>query len=278
MRILITGHKGFIGKNLHNYLSNFKALNYTVEGFDQDLNEDLKFPDCSQYEWVIHLGAISTTTEKNVEKILKYNLEYSIELLSLCEKNQCNFQYASSASVYGNNKSFNENDSVYPLNPYAWSKYLFDRHVKKHYRDSNIWIQGFRYFNVYGNHEEHKKNQASPITKFSIQAQREKSIKLFENSNEYLRDFICVNDICKIHEKMLHQNVSEIFNVGTGSPISFEQVANLICEKYNVSKSYISMPDDLKTQYQSYTKADISKLLKYVDIEFQTVEDYLTHG
>lgn len=278
MRILITGHKGFIGKNLLNYLSNFKDFNYTVEGFDQDLNEDLKFPDCSQYEWVIHLGAISTTTEKNVEKILKYNLEYSIELLSLCEKNQCNFQYASSASVYGNNKSFNENDSVYPLNPYAWSKYLFDRHVKKHYRDSNIWIQGFRYFNVYGNHEEHKKNQASPITKFSIQAQREKSIKLFENSDEYLRDFICVNDICKIHEKMLHQNVSEIFNVGTGSPISFEQVANLICEKYNVSKSYIPMPDDLKTQYQSYTKADISKLLKYVNIEFQTVENYLTHG
>lgn len=278
MRILVTGYKGFIGHNLFEYLTKFSSTNYQVEGFDQDLSEDFKFPDCSKYDWVIHLGAISTTTEKNVDKVLKYNLDYSVELLSLCNQNSCNFQYASSASVYGNLQNFNEEDDAFPLNPYAWSKYLFDRYIKKNYTNANILIQGFRYFNVYGAHEEHKCNQASPITKFALQARREKCVKLFENSDKYLRDFICVNDVCSVHEQMLHQNVSGVFNVGTGSSISFERVADLICQKYNVSKSYIPMPENLKTQYQSYTKADINKLLKYIKLNFQTVEDYLANG
>jgi ADP-L-glycero-D-manno-heptose 6-epimerase len=275
MNVLITGSKGFIGSNLISFLKKHHSSGIKVDGFDQDLSQIPKYPDCSKYDWVIHLGAISSTTEKDVNKILKYNLDYSVKLMSLCESQNCNFQYASSASVYGNTGNFSENGPIYPLNAYAWSKYLFDRHVAKTQSNSKVLIQGFRYFNVYGNNEELKGDQASPVTKFTQQAKSSKIIKLFKNSDNYFRDFVCVKDICLVHLSMLSQNVSGIFNVGTGAPISFQEVGDLISKKYNADINYIPMPENLKDQYQSYTKSDTSKLKKYFDLNFMSVKDFL---
>ena len=275
MNVLITGFKGFIGSNLISFFKKYHSSNIEVDGFNQKLSKTPEYPDCSKYDWVIHLGAISSTTEKNVNKILKYNLDYSIKLLSLCEQNNCNFQYASSASVYGNTGNFSENGEVYPLNAYAWSKYLFDRYIAQNKNNSKILIQGFRYFNVYGNNEESKGDQASPVTKFTQQAKSSNVITLFENSNNYFRDFVCVEDIFLVHLSMLNQNVSGVFNVGTGAPISFQEVGDLISKKYNADINYIPMPENLKDQYQSYTKSDTSKLEKYVDLNFMSVKDFL---
>ena len=143
MRILITGANGFIGKNLAAYLTHKE---HTVEGYDY---LDGRFPDQKDYDRVIHLGAISDTTEKDVDKILKQNYEFSIKMLELCDISGVTFMYASSASLYGNNKEFKENSPVDPQSPYAWSKYLFDRFVLSvsQYR---VNVQGFRLFNVYG--------------------------------------------------------------------------------------------------------------------------------
>ena len=157
-----------------------------------------------------------------------------MKLLEMCDTMGTNFQYASSASVYGNTGNFKENGDVYPLNAYAWSKYMFDRFVQSIMGEFKVLVQGFRYFNVYGNNEESKGDQASPITKFADQAKTGK-IKLFENSDKYLRDFVSVNDVCEVHGKMLTKDVSGIFNIGTGAPISFQKVADLVAKKLSVT-------------------------------------------
>lgn len=269
MRICVTGAAGFIGKNLVKHLMDMK---HEVECFEYATN---RFPDPSLYDWVIHLGAISSTTERDVELIMDQNYEYSLKLLQMCDTMGVNFQYASSASVYGNTNNFVESGSVYPQSPYAWSKYLFDRFVHQAIGEFKILVQGFRYFNVYGAHEEHKGDQASPVTKFTKQAQETGVIKVFENSDQFKRDFVCVDDVCNVHCQMLQKDVSGIFNVGTGTATSFQSVAESVAKKYNAKIEAIPMPTALQGQYQSYTCADLTQLNKNVTIQFKTVEQYL---
>ena len=269
MRIVVTGSAGFIGKNLIKYL---RDQNHDVTEFEYTENS---FPDPSLYDWVIHLGAISSTTERNVELIMNQNYEYSLKLLQMCDTMGVNFQYSSSASVYGNTNSFVESGPVYPQSPYAWSKYLFDRFVQQAMGEFKILVQGFRYFNVYGNNEEHKGDQASPVTKFSKQAKDTGVIKVFENSDKFIRDFVCVDDICNVHCQMLGKDTSGIFNIGTGKATSFQSVAESVAKKYNAKIETIPMPQALKGQYQSYTCADLTELNKNVTINYKTVEQYL---
>ena len=267
MKILITGHKGFVGKNMMGYLA---SRGHDVEGFEYIPNV---VPDVSKFDCVIHLGAISSTTERDVDKVLEQNLEFSIRLLSICDMQGVNFQYASSASVYGPNRDFREDAPVYPQSPYAWSKYLFDRFVSQ--GGFNVLVQGFRYFNVYGEFEDHKGDQASPVTKFRKQARENGEIRLFENSDRYLRDFVCVEDICRLHEKFFAVDESGIWNVGTGNPRSFSEVAHAIAEKENAQIVEIPMPENLRNQYQEYTCADLTKLKKLVNIDWIDVIDWI---
>mgnify|MGYP001332798001 FL=1 len=271
MNILITGHRGFIGKNLWLY---FKSKGHNVQGWEWgDTPEFLLPPDL---DLVIHCGAISNTTEYNAEKLMKKNYEFTTDLIVQCLERNIDLQYASSASVYGDGKTFRETDDCRPMNGYAWSKYLIDRFVLESISmPLPINIQGFRYFNVYGNFESHKGNQASPITKFKQQAIVDESIMLFEDSEKYLRDFICVDDICKVHEQMIDADVSGIFNVGTGKAVSFQTIADLIGQKFDATIKHIPMPQNLKGSYQEFTQANIEKLSQHVNIEWTKVEDYI---
>ena len=271
MNILITGHRGFIGKNLWLY---FKSKGHNVQGWEWgDTPEFLLQPDL---DLVIHCGAISSTTEYNAEKLMKKNYEFTTDLIVQCLERNIDLQYASSASVYGDAKTFRETDDCRPMNGYAWSKYLIDRFVLESISmPLPINIQGFRYFNVYGLHESLKGNQASPIHKFKKQAVVDESIMLFEDSENYLRDFICVDDICKVHEQMIDADVSGIFNVGTGRAVSFQTIADLISQKFDATIKHIPMPQNLKGSYQEFTQANIEKLSQYVNIEWTKVEDYI---
>lgn len=268
MKILITGSDGFIGKNCINY---FKQKGHNVFGIDAGDS----IPNLKNFDLAIHLGAISSTTFRDVDRILTQNYDYSVSLLEKCHQSKIPFQYASSASVYGSSQSFDECSPSYPQSPYAWSKYLFDRFVLDNLDNFSVPVQGFRYFNVYGEMEDHKGEQASPYHKFTIQAKKLKTISLFENSDQYKRDFVCVKDICQVHDQMDACPVSGIFNVGTGRAVSFEKIALLIAEKYSADIKYIPMPNDLRNQYQTYTCANINKLKKYIELDFIKIEDYI---
>lgn len=250
MKILITGHKGFIGQNMVNALNTDHTLSYYEWGDE--------LPNFQGLDWCIHLGAISSTNEKDVEKVMRQNYDFSCLVLSLCQMHKVNLQYASSASVYGQVSSFSEDAPPSPQSPYAWSKYLFDRHVKSQTIE-NIFVQGFRYFNVHGPHEDHK-DQPSPHHKFTKQAKETGVIKLFEGSDRYQRDFVPVEQLIDIHQRFFNVKESGLWNVGTGSPTSFEYVARIIAKKYNARIEYIPMPDDLKAQYQTYTCANLTNL------------------
>jgi ADP-L-glycero-D-manno-heptose 6-epimerase len=267
MKILITGANGFIAKNLGKFLSS----EHEIYGYEWNTSQ---LPNVAGLDWVIHLGAISSTVERDVHKILLQNYEFSQWLFDQCNKNKVNFQYASSASVYGKTNNFVEEGAVYPESPYAWSKYLFDRWVINQPRD--ILVQGFRYFNVYGPGEENKGDQASVFTKFKNQAKDKKCIEVFENSDNYKRDFICVHDICQIHKRFLGIDKSDVWNLGTGNCWSFNEIANSMSKKFSVPVVEIPMPDALKGQYQEYTKADTTKLFNTIgSYKFLTPNEYI---
>ena len=271
MKILVTGHKGFIGSHLANY---FIHKGDEVEGFDWEENV---VPTVEGYDWVIHTGAISDTTERDVDKVWKHNYEFTMRLLQICDHYGTNIQLASTAAVYGPNTAFNEHDPVYPQTPYAWSKYLVDKFLNDQGTDQfNMLVQSFRYFNVYGPGEGHKGDQMSLISKFQRQASQDGVIKLFKNSDQYKRDCVCVYDLVRIHEQMMEADTSGIFNLGTGTAVDVESVAKIIADKHDAKIEYIDMPDKLKGQYQEYTCADNSKLHNTIPIRnWMTVEDYI---
>ena len=253
-RVLITGAGGFIGGNLSAYL---EARGFQVTRFDISLGNS-GYPDIFNQDFVIHLGANSSTTETDLKKILDQNFEYSANLYKMCEAYEIKFQYASSASVYGASKTFKEDEFCKPLSPYAFSKYMFDCWLM----NQNYPYQGFRYFNVYGLGEDKKGDQASPVFKFIKQALSSGEIKIFENSEKYKRDFICVEDVCEVHYRMLNNPASGIFNVGTGNPICFRDVADIVKANAHCEIREMPMPKELKGQYQKFTKSDNSKILE----------------
>lgn len=243
MKILVTGSKGFIGSNMVKML----------EGHDvHTFNWGEPLPKIEGLDWVIHMGAISSTTERNVEKIMLQNYDFSCWLLNACIAHSVNFQYSSSASVYGLGTEFVETSPVDPRTPYAWTKYLFERFANQ---PSDILIQGFRYFNVYGPGEEHKGDQASPFHKFKKQAEENGCVKVFENSQHYRRDFVPVEQVCKTHIDFFDVDESGVWNLGTGTPMSFYDVAKQFTD--NIIE--IPLPDILKDSYQEFTCADMTK-------------------
>jgi ADP-L-glycero-D-manno-heptose 6-epimerase len=147
------------------------------------------------------------------------------------------------------------------------SKATIDKWVEDNL-DKFVKIQGYRFFNVFGKHEDHKGNQASPIHTFSKQAKETGTIKLFENSKAYMRDFIWVEDVI---DCMLIDRPSGIYDVGTGVARSFERVAEIIAEKYNAKIEYIPFPKHLEGKYQYYTCARNH----FIEHKFMSIEEYI---
>ena len=210
---------------------------------------------------------------KKINNILKQNYEFTTDLIQKATEVGCMIQYSSSASVYGPTDHFTEDGPLLPQSPYAWSKFLVDRWVNSHFFASPV--QGFRYFNVYGKGEEHKGDMMSPVSKFTKQAKETGIIKIFKGSENYLRDFICVKDVCAIHEIMLEHRVKGIFNVGTGEATSFKTIAELIATKYNATIEEIDMPIEKRQQYQEFTKANLNSLRKHTDYKFMQPKTWI---
>jgi ADP-L-glycero-D-manno-heptose 6-epimerase len=168
------------------------------------------------------------------------------------------------ASVYGSkNTTFKESDIVQPESFYAQSKVDIERHIIGN--PGNIIAQGFRYFNVYGPHEDHKGKMASPQYQFTQQAMNEGVIKIFEGSDEFKRDFVPVKHVVQLHKQFINIEQSGIWNIGTGNPKSFLEVAWGIAKSSGANIEEIPFPEKLKGHYQEYTCADLTHLNKTLE-------------
>lgn len=256
MKVLVTGHKGFIGQHMTRTLLD---LGHTVTGYDTSVK--MEKPCISGYDWVIHLGANSSTVEQDVSKIMQQNFDESVYWFDQCLESGVGFQFASSASVYGRGlDGFTEGANPDPQNPYAWTKYLFERYVQGcgPYRKPPVY-QLFRYFNVYGSGEDHKGNQMSPFSKFREQARNTGEIILFEGSERAQRDFVSVERVIDYHLRFMQVKSSGVFNIGSGKTTSFKEVAEMVAWETNAKIKTIPMPESIARNYQWYTQADMTQ-------------------
>ena len=326
MYYIVTGAAGFIGSNL------VKALNDRGENniiAVDNLKHSEKFRnlvDCEIADYldkedflgklqdgffdglistIFHQGACSDTMEADGRYMMDNNYQYSLELLNYCQSEEIPFLYASSASVYGGGKVFVESrECESPLNVYAYSKFLFDQVVRRRWQKRNAQIVGLRYFNVYGQREQHKGRMASVAFHFFNQYRSEGKVRLFEGCDGYanggqLRDFVSIEDVVKVNMYFLdNPHKSGIFNLGTGQAQSFNDVASATINALQNADgkpskqleelqqqgliTYIPFPEQLRGKYQSYTQADISSLRlggysePFLSVE-QGVENYVNY-
>lgn len=315
--IIVTGGCGFIGTHI--------ILELNRLGFDRniiivdDFKESTKWKNLrglrygdflSRYEFfdwledrpdevkaIIHMGANSSTTGTDGDEYYEMNYRYTIELAKYALEHGIRFIYASSAATYGDgSEGFRDNhetiDLLKPLNLYGQSKQMVDQWMIRN--DAIEDVVGLKFFNVYGPYEAHKGRMASMVYHMYNQIQKEGKVKLFASNcpkfgdGEQKRDFIFVKDVAKITCEFLFNDMGGIYNVGTGQPRSFNDMAKAIFRSLKLKPSieYIPMPLDLSKSYQNYTCADISKLnsaMKLPDTSLEDgvrdyVEDYLYKG
>lgn len=282
--IIVTGGAGFIGSNIVKALNkigyndilvvdNLKNGTKYVNLVDLNISdymdkEDfitsiIDNDDFGGIEVVFHEGSCSSTTEWDGKYMMNNNYQYSKKLLQYCIKRTIPFLYASSAAIYGNRieKFIEDQQYEQPLNVYSYSKFLFDQYVCALSQQAESQICGFRYFNVYGPREGHKGNMASIVFHLNNQINAGDNLKLFAGSKNFKRDFVYVDDVVAVNLWFWRNNISGIFNCGTGRAESFQAVADAVLEYYKKGQlEYIPFPKKLKGHYQIYTQADLTRL------------------
>lgn len=228
---------------------------------------------------IYHMGAISSTTEMDVDKIVANNFRLSKDLFTWCCEKRKRFIYASSAATYGNGQQgFDDKDDLVslkklqPLNPYGWSKHAFDQFITQTREEGERFPAqsvGLKFFNVYGPNEYHKEGQRSVVHQIFPIAQKGEAFSLFKSHNpQYvdggqLRDFIWVQDCVDVMLWLYHHpRVNGLFNVGTGESRSFVDLARAVyiaCGK-EPNIIYRDMPEELRKHYQYFTQAHMLKL------------------
>ncbi|PIE02136.1 MAG: ADP-glyceromanno-heptose 6-epimerase [Acidobacteria bacterium] len=302
--ILITGAAGFIGSRIACKLNqtgrtdlvlvdqlgcNEKWKNLRELVYEDYLEKGDLFvylDGLSDIEAVIHMGACSSTTEKNASYLIQNNYRYTRRLAEWCLKHGARFIYASSAATYGDgNNGYGDNleklNKLQPLNMYGYSKHLFDQVA--HQKGWLSQIVGLKFFNVYGPNEDHKGEMSSVVYKGFHQVEKTGKIMLFKSHREdysdggQLRDFIYVKDVEDVVVHLLkHPEINGLFNLGTGQARSFEDLATAVFTAMNrqVNIEYIDMPDHLRDRYQYFTQAEMQKLAQTgVETKFRSLEE-----
>ncbi len=310
--IIVTGGAGFIGSNFVKTLSEISRSPIVVcddfgdgdkwQNLKNHLIHDIIAPTelfayldqhLEEVSMIVHMGGVSSTTERNVDLIIDNNFKFSKDLYDWCTECNKRFIYASDASTYGRgDQGFHDGDDpdilrrLKPLNGYAWSKHAFDRFVadqKTQGKAQPPQCVGLKFFNVYGPNEYHKGTHTSVAHQIYHQVAANAAAKLYKsdddayNHGDQKRDFIFIEDCCRVL-KWLYESpsVSGLFNVGSGQARSFNDLANAIFKALQKEPNidYVDMPDTLVERYQYHTEADLTNLRRAgYDAPFTSLED-----
>jgi ADP-L-glycero-D-manno-heptose 6-epimerase len=294
-RILVTGGAGFIGSALIWALNQRGHTDIVVTDFlgtDEKWKNltPLQFADYveadafrrtlhqhpeafGRFSTVFHLGACSSTTEKNASYLADNNFAYTKELASWSLAHGARFIYASSAATYGDGaQGMDDKDEnlarLRPLNMYGYSKHLFDLHAQR-----AGWlarIVGVKYFNVFGPNEDHKGDMRSLVNKAHQQILATGRVQLFKShkpefkDGEQQRDFLYVKDAVEmtLHFAEQGERAAGLYNLGSGEANTWLTLARAIFAALGREPriEFIAMPETLRDKYQYFTRADIAKL------------------
>jgi ADP-L-glycero-D-manno-heptose 6-epimerase len=294
-RILVTGGAGFIGSALV-WALNSRGIDDIVIadilGSDEKWKNlvPLRFAEyvegpalraklgqspgaLGKFSAVFHLGACSSTTERNASYLADNNTAFTRELASWALSTGARFVYASSAATYGDGaQGMDDQDPAIerlrPLNMYGYSKHLFDLQARQ-----LGWLNrivGVKYFNVFGPNEEHKGDMRSVVSKANLQIRDTGKIGLFKSYDPkyadggQMRDFLYVKDAVEmtLHFAERGNTAAGLFNLGSGEANTWVTLANAIFAALGREPNieFIEMPETLRAKYQYYTKAAIGKL------------------
>ena len=288
--ILITGGAGFIGSNLAFYFqTNYpdsrvvvfdcfrsEALfnNGNLQSFGHYKNligftgtiicgninnkNDLSLLREYKFDYIFHQAAISDTRVYDQEIIIKTNVNSFYDLLTLAKKDDAVMVYASSAATYGSLASPQTVGKENPENPYGYSKYIMDQIAYRYSKENpDMTIVGLRLFNVYGPREYYKAKTSSMVIQLGHQILDGKAPRLFEGSDQIVRDFIYIDDVLQANIKACNPKLNGAYNIGTGIPRSFQDIADILQKELGtvLGTEYFPNPYD---GYQMHTQADIS--------------------
>lgn len=238
---------------------------------------------------VIHLGACSSTTERDANYLYQNNTVFSQEVCNFALKNKARFINASSAATFGNGENGFANGAdqieiLKPLNMYGYSKHLFDLWLKKNNLLSKV--ASIKFFNVYGPNEYHKNNMASVVFKAFNHLQTNDELSLFKSNDhqyrhgEQKRDFIYIKDAVQIIINLLkNPNLNGIFNAGSGVARTWNDLAASVFKAMRKPEKiiYRDFPPELNGKYQNFTRADMRWLHQiWPDFHFHTLEEGIT--
>jgi len=298
MRILVTGAAGFIGSNLVDKLlqtgheiiaiDNFdpyydrKIKEQNIAGardyskfhfFEMDITDEESIKNLFQKfpcEMVIHIAA-KAGVRPSIEDPAGYyraNVLGTLTLLEACKEFSIKkFIFASTSSIYGNNKKvpFSENDFVdHPISPYAATKKACELLCHNYYHLYGINIFSLRFFTVYGP----RQRPDLAIYKFFKLISQNQPIPLYGDGSTS-RDYTYIDDILDGMLKSIQKvNGYEIINLGESQTISLVGLVELI-EKIlgkNADRKFMPMqPGDVDRTF-----ADISKAKKLLGYDPQT--------
>jgi ADP-L-glycero-D-manno-heptose 6-epimerase len=222
---------------------------------------------------IVHLGACTDTTEMDAAYFDKVNVEYSKRLWQYATRKQLPFVYASSAATYGDGSLGYDDDealipTLQPLNPYGWSKQMFDVWVLGQTATPPAW-SGWKFFNVYGFGERHKGKMASVVLHAYDQLRAGGPVRLFRSHRKDVpdgfqaRDFIDVRDVVSVLWFALDRPVTRgIFNLGTGQARTYLDLARAVCHSLGMSEriEFIDTPAAIRDKYQYFTEARMQRL------------------
>jgi ADP-L-glycero-D-manno-heptose 6-epimerase len=296
---IITGGSGFIGSAICWRLnklgvSDIVIVDSDIEGTKQKNLENLKYLEfidkqtfltklnngkfSGKADTIYHMGACTSTTENDMDFLIKNNFEYTKILGEWCVRSNVRYIYASSAATYGAGElGFDDDEkmipSLKPLNKYGLSKQMFDIWVLENNLQNKF--VGLKYFNVYGPNENHKADMRSMVNKAYSQIKETGKLKLFKSDKkeyedgEQKRDFVYVKDAVEMTiffdvSNPVGNSKTGIYNIGSGRASSWNELAGAIFKAMGkeINIEYVDMPDNLKNQYQYFSKADLGKIRK----------------